>query len=84
MAFIISIFILIILMYLFLCYLQWSNCYNNNQRSNINKINLPWYDFLVAPDIMCETLNILRYKSSYHAAKNDTYDFYKIVSKVKC
>lgn len=84
LAFIISIFITVILLYLFLRYMQWSSCYNNGQKTNINKTNIPWYDFLVAPDIMCETLSKLKYESSYYAAKNNTYDIYKIISPTTC
>ncbi len=76
MSIILTIILVCIIMYLFLLYLDWCNNYNNIQKSNITKSNIPWYDFLVAPSVMCETLSIIKYNSSYFAAKHNTVDIY--------
>ena len=83
-----GILIVIVILYLFVVYLQFSTCYIAAHRLDFlsKDVVLPWYSFAIAPPVLTEGLSQLNYLLNYYSAR---YNFnnlpsYLAASGYKC
>lgn len=66
-----SILIVITIVYLFIIYLQFSSCYTVAHRLDFlsKDVVLPWYSWLIAPNILVDGLSRLNYFINYYSTR---------------